>query len=403
MKRIIAVLLSATIACTLWFQGSDARRDAALAAALDAAPFSRFAPGFAGGLPSEGRLRILPLEEHDSRQAARAELAAMVEGVKTLEQHLIDTGPLGIEALNSRFVLAKAENELKSAGTRPDGPHADHLRELLTPRGQALFDQLLIQVQLGRPTVIDRRNEVFAERIVAVTRQLEQTHAPGEAVVVVFTGAGHVPGVAELVEQALDTPRSSGPIDLEAGFRQAMAGVDLDATLHANAQLLEGLNGVVPDVDIGPVRIRGDAHSPYFDAVRFVGFEFFVAQLQDLERDYAVSIARYAALVDEVRALVRDGKDVVFMVELDATDLINSHADVLREERFLQLKVLLAADVLRDRAIEERTPDEVDGHAARIFPFFLIGPSALLLAKLDPTTIAEPILRAAAGPAEAPY
>jgi hypothetical protein len=371
---------------------SDAERDAALDEALATAPWSRFHESFYLGEPGDGRIRILPLEEWGPRQDVLEHMQSHVRMIEELMEHVRDAGPAPSLEFPQLLALAQAENEQQRTGTRPEGVHAQAMREILTDEGDALFDTLMIDTQLAVPMVIDQRNEVFARRTLEVLADLEQLFDPGEAVVIVFTGAGHVAGVARHIATALGREDEVPDIDMERAFRLALETLEDDTGIPAKIQLAEALTTRIPDVDLGPVRIRGDVHSPFFDSVRHVGFDFFVPGMAQYETRYALSIQRYADLVDEVRSLARAGKHVVFLVELEATTLVDSHADVLREGRFDEFKRQLAA-----KAVEDGAPlddDALEARTQRLMPFFLIGPTSVLVAKLDEQTLPPPLQRA---------
>jgi hypothetical protein len=371
---------------------SDSERDAALDEALAMAPWSRFHESFYLGEPGDGRIRILPLEEWGPRQDVLEHMQSHVKMAEGLTEHFRDANPALPLEFPHLLALAQAENEQRRDGARAEGEHAQAMREILNDEGDALFDALLIDTQLAVPMVIDRRDEVFARRTLEVLADLEQQFEPGEAVVIVFTGAGHVSGVARHIATALGREDEVPDIDMEREFRLALETLEDDSATPAKILIAEALTPRIPDVDLGPVRIRGDVHSPFFDSVRHVGFDFFVPGMTLYETQYALSIQRYADLVDEVRSLARAGKHVVFLVELEATTLVDSHADVLREGRFEEFKRQLAA-----KAVEDGAPlddDALEARTQRLMPFFLIGPTSVLVAKLDEQTLPAPLQRA---------
>jgi hypothetical protein len=387
---LVVGLLLALSACA----PSGAEHDADLAEELDAAPWSRFDESFYLGEPGDGRIRILPMEEWGPRQDVLARMQSQARDVEALKEHLVEPKLVTSLEFPDLLALALAESEQERSGTRPEGVHAQAMRERLTDTGDELFDELMIETQLAVPMVIDTRDEVFARRALEVAAELEQEFAPGEAVVIVFTGAGHVPGVARRIAAGLGREDEVPDLDLERDFREVLAGLEDDLSSSAKTRLTEALTARVPDVDLGPVRIRGDVHSPFFDAVRHVGFEFFVPGMARYETDYSVSIQRYADVVDEVRGLARAGKHVVFLVELEATTYVDSHADVLREGRFEEFKRQLAAQAVQDGAPLD--DGALEARAQRLMPYFLIGPTSVLVAKLDEQTLPAPLQRAAA-------
>ncbi len=387
--RLALVVVIGAAAWTVWSLGSDARRDAALARELAAAAPSRFAAAFYRGSPAEGSIRVLPLEERDARERSLALLREQAQALDALHGQL--RNPADLDAFQELFVLAKAENELERSGIPPTGRFSEELRGLLDAAGRTQFDRLMTDIQLATPIAIDGRDDIFAARVVEAVHALERSEPGSGAVVFVFTGARHVEGVAQRVEQALGVSRAGPAHDLAATFERALAGIDRDSSTAVHAQLAEGLNAGVPDVDIGPVRLRGDVHTPFFDAVREVGFEWFLPEVEHYERAYAVSIQRYADVVDEVRELARAGRHIEFLTELDATTLIDSHGDVLREERLAALEQGLGARIASGQLDGDTA--ELPLRANRLFPFFVIGPSALLMAQLDKSTLPAPFLR----------
>lgn len=397
LTRLLLTIVAAG-AVALWFLGADDRRDAALYAELASAPFSRFDESFYLGEPGEGRIRLLPLEERPPRRAALKHLIESAERARELESHVVSGS---VEDFKVALALADSEVDGLIAGARLPGEFRHTALEPLDDIGRARLEQRLDANRAAAPMFIDRRNEIFARRVAETTRQLEAEFGADGFSVFVFTGAAHVPGVTRLLREALAIDTDAPPVDIGRAFEQALAGVEVGAKIDPSVQLREALNALIPDADVGPVRIRSDVHSPFFDTVRVVDPEFFMGLVTDYEPSSPVSIARYAAVVEEVRQLARAGRRIVFFTELDALTLVDTLRDIHRERRFETFRSGLAA--LPERASAELsgtagTSDDasatLDAYAARLFPYFHAGPAALLFAKLDEATLAPALRRA---------
>jgi len=219
---------------------------------------------------------------------------------------------------------------------------------LFTLEVQALFDEWLADVAASRSAMLDRRDQIFARHIVEATRQLALSQGPGRFSVAVFVGTGHVPGVVRRVREALGINVDHEPIDIDEIIKQALWAVDRTSDMSVRRQIMEFVN----------------AH-----AVAVV------------ETELPNSIARYAALVDEVRNAARQGRQIVFFAEFDASLLVEALSAIRNAGLYDAFKTALAHHVFRRGEAYEQLDPEAE--AIRLFPFFFMGPAGLIIAKLN--------------------
>lgn len=388
------LLLGIVAACAvmLWLLGADDRRDAALYAELASAPFSRFDESFLANAPDTAGIRLLPLEERPPRTVALEHLIGRAENMRELSSHI---GARSLLEFADALALADSEVDGLIAGARLPGDFRRAALEYLDASSRVLLERRLDETRAASPRVIDRRDEVFALRVAETTRLLEAEFGADGFAVFVFTGAAHVPGVARLLRAALGIDVDAPPVDIAPAFEQALGQIDLGSEVDMRVQLQEALNALIPDADVGPVRVRSDVHSPFFDTARVVDPKFFMGLVYGYERSSPVSIARYAAVVEEVRQVAREGRRIVFFTELDALTLVDTLVDVHNARRFETFKKGLAKLPGRNRpsAPGAALPD-IEADAVHLFPYFHAGPVALLFAKLDEATIAPALKRA---------
>jgi hypothetical protein len=371
--------------------GSAERQDSALRAELDVAPFSRFEERFLDGAQSSGGLRIVPLEELPTRQPAIELMRQNNLAAQELKENLLQSGKDAEGEFTEALALAMSEVDWLSAGGQPTGEYREQALALLDEEGAELLAQALDYKLASTDAVISQRNAVFARRVAECFRVLQRDLDPGSFRIMVFTGAAHVTGVVQQLSEALPDLAPSASVDLGSVFREALSRIDSQQDASVSAQLAERLNERIPDVDLGPILVRGDSHSPFFDPAKYFERDELVSMAALAAVDYPVSIARYNSLVDEVRQLVLDGKFVVFFAELEATTLVESLADLRRERRF---------DTFVEGLAEQRDDnthlqgDSAWEQALRLFPFFHVGPPGMLFVMLDEATLAPPFLRA---------
>jgi hypothetical protein len=391
-SRWALALIFSFLALGVWLEGADVRRDASLYAELAAAPFSRFDESFYLGAPGDGRIRLLPLEELSARTRALEYIADRKEALEELGEHLLHPDRESKQALNGAFLLAEQEAGLALVGSAASDRHRQAFGALLTPDGRELFESLIHRTPVAQRAIIDDRDEVFARRITEVVHQLEASLGGGDFSVFVFIGAGHVPGVTRRVREALGIDTDGEPLDLGAAVSRALARIDQEAEASVRSQFYELANDGIVDVDVGPVRIRGDVHSPYLGMARMMESRSFAALVTVAEKEYPRSIQRYASIVTEVRLAARQGQHIVFFAELDALLLVDSLAELHLSDRFQDFKGSLAFHPLRKGPAYEGL--DLEAETVRLFPFFHYGPVGLLFAKLDEQTIPAPFLRA---------
>jgi len=336
-----------------WSVEIQDRRDAALYAELSAAPFSRFDESFTSGRSCNGRIRILPLEERAANQAALAFLARNLDKTSALRQYLREPG---------------------------DDAEA------------ALCEAMLDTFAASRTTLIDRRDEISARRIVATTRRLESEFGAGEVDVIVFVGAAHLTGVAHRVRQALGIAADAQSVDMDDLRRQALEEFDQESETSLSVQVRDFMNECLPDVDIGPVRLRGNFHSRLLGVYRHLEPALVAGLALYSDSEPPRSVDPYESVVDEVRELVIAGRQVVFFAEYDASTLVKQLSDVMSGQRFEVFKQHLAAHPRMEG--EAPTGPALEAEAVRLFPFVHDGPSSLLFAKLDQATVPQPYWRA---------
>jgi hypothetical protein len=196
------------------------------------------------------------------------------------------------ELASASFLLARSEAYLTPSGSATSDEHRQAFRALLTPDGRELFESLIHLSPVAQRAVIDNRDEVFARRITEVVHELEVSLGGDDFSVFVFIGTAHVPGVTRRVREALGIDTDGEPLDLDAAVSRALARVDPEAEASVRSQLHELVNDGVVDVDIGPVRIRGDLHSPYLGWARMMDGRTLAGLVTVTEKEYPRSIQR---------------------------------------------------------------------------------------------------------------